>query len=625
MITLHEVQLRRGGKLLLDGAHLSVHPEQHVGLVGANGCGKSSVFKLLLGELSADAGNVSIPAGWRIAHMAQEVAVSDRSSLDFVLDGDAQLRETEREVRAAEEAGDHLRHARALEKMDSIRGFDAPYRAEQLMHGLGFHQHAMQVPVTDFSGGWRIRLNLAQALMSPCELLLLDEPTNHLDLDAALWLEQWLRNFAGATLIISHDRDFLDNVVQRIAHIEHHTCETYTGGYTSFERVRGERLALQQANYEKQQCQRQDVEGFVARFRYKASKARQAQSRLKALERMQESAPAHVSSPFFFRFPEPKQVHTALLRLHQADIGYGNSPVLTGVNLEIQPGIRMGLLGANGAGKSTLINGLTGKIPLLDGTLTVAKGLSLGYFSQHQLEALDLDASALLHLQRLTPKVPEQQIRNFLGGFNFHGDGALQPIKSFSGGEKARIALAIIVWLKPNLLLLDEPTNHLDLDMRYALTLALQHYEGALLVISHDRHLLRNTVDELYLVNNGQFGAFDGDLSDYEQHMREINNPTRETATSPNSGKRALRQQSAAQRSARAPLARKIQALEKQLEITDQKLRDVQSRLAEPSIYTPPQADELLRLVQVEGRLKSDQRQAEDTWLTLQGELEKMA
>lgn len=625
MITLTAIDLRRGAKVLLEGAQLAVHPGQHIGVIGANGSGKSSLFKLLLGELTADGGDLSIPADWRIAHMAQEVLAVSRSALEFVLDGDAALRDTERAIAAAEAANDNYQLARCVETMDSIGGYAAEHRAEQLLHGLGFHQAEMALPVTSFSGGWRIRLNLAQALMSPSELLLLDEPTNHLDLDATLWLEQWLRAYQGALLIISHDRDFLDNVVKRIVHIEQRACHLYSGGYSSFERLRAERLALQRASYVKQQQRRRDVEAFVERFRYKASKARQAQSRLKELQRMQDSAPAHVDSPFYFNFSEPQKVTSALVSLSEVTLGYAEKTVLQAVDFELQAGMRVGLLGPNGAGKSTLIKALTGALALTAGYRTCAEGLQLGYFSQHQLQALDLEASPLLHLQRLTPRATEQVIRDFLGGFDFHGDSALTAVASFSGGEKARLALAIIVWLKPNLLLLDEPTNHLDLEMRHALTMALQSYSGALVVISHDRHLLRNTVDELYLVADGRLASFDGDLTDYErwakQYRRDIK-PAGVEVETPVVDRRAARQQAADKRAQRAPLMRRIKALEAELESAERQLGDIQARLSEPGMYGDQEREQLRLLVRDEGQLKGHQSQLEEHWLALQEQLE---
>ena len=626
MISLTDIELRRGTKAVLQQTQLVVHPGQKMGLIGANGCGKTSLFKLLLGQITADAGTLFIPSDWRIAHMAQELASSDRSAVDFVMDGDLELRATESSIEAALAAEDNDRLAQEYEKMDGLNGFDARYRAEQLLHGLGFQQQEINQPVTSFSGGWRIRLNLAQALMSPSELMLLDEPTNHLDLDATLWLEQWLRGYDGTLLIISHDRDFIDNVIERIVHIEHQNAVSYKGNYSAFEAVRAERLALQQASYEKQQKRRKDVEEFVARFRYKASKAKQAQSRLKELQRMENIAPAHVDSPFYFKFPQPKKVNSALINISAADLGYPESKILSKVNFDLQPGTRIGLLGPNGAGKSTLINSLTGDIELLAGEKVLCENLKIGYFAQHQLEVLDLQASAFLHLQRITPKATDQEIRNFLGGFDFHNDKALDPIVDFSGGEKARLALAIIVWQEPNLLLLDEPTNHLDLEMRQALTMALQGYDGALVVISHDRHLLRNTVDEFYLVAEGQVREFSGDLTDYQNWLKDYSRQTdgldseiKITAVD----KRQDRKDAAEERKRKAPLTKRIKQLEKNIEKIQSDLGQLETSLADENIYQPERADKLKLVLADRATLKKTLFAAEDEWMDCQEELEK--
>jgi ATP-binding cassette subfamily F protein 3 len=421
---------------LLQAAELVIHPGQHIGIIGGNGTGKSSLFKLLLGQIAADAGELFIPKDWRIAHMAQELARSERSAVDYVLDGDPELRKIEAAIERALSDEDHDRLAVEYEKMDIANGFDAHSRAEQLLHGLGFHQSEVGRPVNSFSGGWRIRLNLAQSLMSPSDLLLLDEPTNHLDLDATLWLEQWLKSYPGTLLIISHDRDFIDNVVERIVHLEHQKTNCYKGNYSIFERVRSERLALQQASYEKQQKRRKDVEDFVARFRYKASKAKQAQSRLKELQRMEDSAPAHVDSPFYFNFPPPKKANGALVNISQAELGHDGKIILSRVNVDLHPGTRIGLLGPNGAGKSTLINSLTGDLDLINGVRVYGENLKVGYFAQHQLEVLDLQASPFLHIQRISPTATDQQIRNFLGGFDFHNDKALIQSKTFLEAKK---------------------------------------------------------------------------------------------------------------------------------------------------------------------------------------------
>ena len=618
MISLTDIELRRGTKVLLNEAQLVIHPGQHIGIIGANGCGKSSLFKLLMGQITPDAGNLFIPNNWRIAHMAQEQASSDSSAVDFVLDGDPQLRQIEGAIEQALLVEDNDRLAKEYEKMDAIRGFDARYRAEQLLHGLGFHQSEIKRPVSSFSGGWRIRLNLAQSLMSASDLLLLDEPTNHLDLDATLWLEQWLKAYPGTLLIISHDRDFIDNVVERIVHIERQQAVAYTGNYSSFERVRAERLALQQASFEKQQKRRKDVEAFVARFRYKASKAKQAQSRIKELERMENIAPAHIDSPFYFNFPEPQKVHSALANISQADLGYGEKTILSQVNFDLQPGTRVGLLGPNGAGKSTLISSLTGDIKLISGAKVYGENVKIGYFAQHQLEVLDLQASPLLHLQRISPKATDQEIRNFLGGFDFHNDKALDPIKDFSGGEKARLALAIIVWQKPNLLLLDEPTNHLDLEMRQALTMALQGYDGALVVISHDRHLLRNTVDQFFLVAEGRVEEFDGDLKDYQHWLKNFSRDTpvpQQIVVDSAVDKKLARQQSAESRKKIAPLKKEIKTIESKIEKQQQKLAGLEAQLADTSIYEEENKQKLKITLADQAEVKKQLSDLEENWL----------
>ena len=636
MIHLTDVELRRGATVLISESDLVVHAGQHIGIIGANGSGKSSLFKLLLGQLTQDSGNLSVPAEWRISHMAQEVNGADRSALDFVLDGDSELREVEDLVAEALDSGDDTRLAKAYEHMDLIHGFDARYRAEQLLHGLGFHQSETTSPVNSFSGGWRIRLNLAQALMSPSDLLMLDEPTNHLDLDATLWLEQWLKSFPGTLLMISHDRDFIDNIAQGIVHIERQRIFSYKGNYSSFERARSERLALQQASFEKQQRRRKDVEDFVARFRYKASKAKQAQSRIKELERMEEIAPAHIDSPFDFTFRSPaKKAQGALVKISQADMGYGRTKILSGVDFDLYPGSRIGLLGPNGAGKSTLIGSLKGDLDLLSGQRIYGENTRIGYFAQHQLEVLDLKASPLLHIQRLSPKSTEQEIRNFLGGFDFHNHKALDVIKDFSGGEKARLALALIVWQKPNLLLLDEPTNHLDLEMRHALTMALQSYEGAVVVISHDRHLLRNTIDELYLVADGVVEPFDGDLKDYQKWLKNYSrspvqlnsvstNPPTEQIKAP-VDKKMARQKSAEERKKVADFNKTVKSLELKIAGAQKLLLKIEEQLANADIYSENRRKDLKQCLAKQIEIKQTIGALENEWLETQVTIQTIA
>jgi len=626
MIELQSISLHRGDKVLLEEASLRIHPGEKTALVGANGAGKTSLFLLLQSQLQVDRGEVSIPATWRISHMAQEVAAGNGSALDYVLDGDTELRRIEAAL--ATTTDDHQLAALYAE-LDAVDGYQAGRRAEQLLLGLGFSQEQLQRPVSSFSGGWRIRLNLAQALMCPSDLLLLDEPTNHLDLDASLWLEQWLARYQGTLVLISHDRDFIDNVCEQIVHIEAGQLNRYRGNYSAFERQRAERIIQQQLAFEKQQERIEHIQKFVARFRAKATKAKQAQSRLKELARMEDIAPAHVDSPFDFHFPVPERFSDPLLNIAEGELGYGDSALLSNVNLSIHPGTRLGLLGANGAGKSTLLKTLAGQLALLSGERVTGEHFKLGYFTQHQLEALDLDASPALHIQRLSPGAREQEIRNFLGGFNFRGDAALAPIRNSSGGEKARLALALIVWQKPNLLLLDEPTNHLDLEMCHALTVALQEFEGAVVVVSHDRHLLRNTVEELVLVTDGRVQSFDGDLQDYSRWLleqaraqRSANSSEKNEPSAQKLDKKALRQQSAEQRKQRSGIKQKVQKTERELEATQQKMAKIEEQLTDASLYEDSARDRLQALLKDQGNLRQQAAQLEEQWLELQEQLE---
>jgi ATP-binding cassette subfamily F protein 3 len=625
MIELINLSLQRGGKALLEEASLRVNPGEHMALVGANGSGKSSLFKLLCNELSYDSGDLQMPAQWQIAQMRQEVEASDRPAIEYVIDGHQHYRRIEADIEACDD--DH-RLADLLAEMELIHAYQIRSDAEQLLQGLGFALTEVDKPVSDFSGGWRIRLNLAQALMCPSDLLLLDEPTNHLDLDASLWLEQWLRRYEGTLLLISHDRDFIDACCDFVVHLEHHQLHRYRGNYSAFERQRAERLAQQQQAYEKQQAERAHMEDFVRRFRAKASKAKQAQSRLKALERMSEIAPAHVDSPFHFRFYAPSQYSDPLLGLSNAALGY-SEPLLNKVNLSIHPGSRIGLLGANGAGKSTLMKSLAGTLTPLSGQRHSGEHLHMGYFHQHQLESLDLNASPLLQLQRLRPDAREQDIRNFLGGFNFKGERAEGSCLHFSGGEKARLALAIIVWQRPNVLLLDEPTNHLDLEMCHALTSALQEFEGAVIVVSHDRHLLRNTVDELLLVDNGSVSPFDGSLDDYRQWLlsrnRELGDKPQSASTAPVVDKKKARQDAAAKRAKLAPLNNEIKKLERTLQKVAEQLQAIEAQLADTSLYDETNKQRLKTLLAEQAHLQTENNTAEEAWLELQEQLEALA
>ena len=563
MIRLQNLTLQRGPQRLLEDAELTLHAGQKAGLIGANGAGKSSLFALLRGELHPDSGDCFLPADWRIAHMRQEVDTLERLAVDYVLDGDLRLRQVQRDLAAAEAAHDGAAQARYHSELDSADGYTADARARKLLAGLGFTNEQMDRQVGDFSGGWRMRLNLAQALMCPSDLLLLDEPTNHLDLDAIIWLEEWLKSYPGTLMLISHDRDFLDAVVDHVAHVDQRKITLYRGGYSAFERARAERLAQQQQAYEKQQAQRAHMESYIARFKAQATKARQAQSRIKALERMEELTAAHVDSPFDFVFRESQKISSPLIDLSDARLGYGDKAVLEKVKLQLTPGARIGLLGPNGAGKSTLIKNLAGELSPLSGRLTRGENTVVGYFAQHQLDSLDSKASPLLHLQRLAPTEREQTLRDFLGGFDFRGARIDEPVLNFSGGEKARLALALIAWDRPNLLLLDEPTNHLDLEMRLALTMALQEFSGAVLVVSHDRHLLKSTTDNFYLVADGKVEEFDGDLEDYTRWLveyRQRNAPVSNTPVNPDkTDKKAQRQAAAALRQQLAPHKREAE------------------------------------------------------------------
>lgn len=626
MIDLKQIELQRGGKPLLRHADLRINPGEKMALVGANGSGKSSLFGLLLGRLTLDGGHISIPADWRISHMAQEVSASDRSALDFVLDGHQRFRQLEAELANAKD--DH-KLATLHASLDDLRAWELPSIAERLLQGLGFEVGEHGRAVKDFSGGWRIRLNLAQALMCPSDLMLLDEPTNHLDLDATLWLEQWLQKYRGTLLLVSHDRDFIDSVCDGVVHLEHHNLFRYSGNYSAFERQRAERLAQQHQAFEKQQAEIAHMQKFVARFKAKASKAKQAQSRVKALERMELIAPAHVDSPFHFRFPPPGRMSDPLLSIKQGTLGY-TQPVLKDVALNIHPGSRLALLGANGQGKSTLVKTMAGEIPLLAGDRTEGEHLHIGYFSQHQLESLDLQASPIVQLQRKRPKATEAEIRSFLGSFNFRGSQAEGSIVHFSGGEKARLALALVVWQRPNLLLLDEPTNHLDLDMCHALTVALQGYEGAMVLISHDRHLIRNTADQLYLVNDGKLDEFKGDLDDYRNFLlgRPMKTDDASTYSGPatgNASKKQQRQAAAAQRAKRAPLNKLVKGLEQKMAQNGEALKTIEAQLADADLYEAANKTRLKQLLAEQTTLQQQANQLETEWLQAQEELESLA
>lgn len=628
MIRLENLSLHRGAQQLLETANLNIHSGWKLALVGANGVGKSSLFKLFLGELQADAGEVNLPERKQIAHMAQEVSSSDHSALEYVLDGDLRLREVQQQLVVAQAA--HSPEVGALHaELEAIDGYRAESRAHQLLDGLGFKNGDAQRPVSAFSGGWRIRLNLAQALMSRSDLLLLDEPTNHLDLDATLWLEGWLRNYPGTLILISHDRSFIDAVASHVVHMYQRQLTLYKGNYSAYEKMRAERLAQQQSAYTKQQERIAHIESFVRRFKAKASKAKQAQSRIKELERMEMISAAHIDSPFSFRFDSSDKISSPLLSLYKADLGYPNAAILQQIKMSLVPGQRIGLLGRNGAGKSTLVKSLVGDLALISGTRQCGEHLSIGYFAQHQLEALDLGASAILHLQRLDPRASESSLRSFLGSFGFTGDDALEPITRFSGGEKARLALALIAWQKPNLLLLDEPTNHLDLEVRHALTLALQEFEGAIILVSHDRHLLANSVDQFLLVADGKVEEFDGDLDDYHhwlasQRQDQKTAPVSDGKSVSAADRKEQKRLEAERRAQLRPLKNQINTLEKQIDQCSSKLKQIETSLADPDLYTDKRKVELKELLTVQASLTSELNKAENLWMEKLDELETL-
>lgn len=625
MIIMRNISLRRGTKILLEPADLTIQPGQRLALTGANGCGKSSLFAMLLGELEADTGTIEGLHSMRTACMAQEVSATDESALEYLVGGDAKVAQLLGEIKVAESDENFTLAASLHTRLDELGGYDIERRAELMLLGLGFPQGDSQGKVKDFSGGWRIRLNLGRALMTPSDLLLLDEPTNHLDLDATLWLQQWLLAYHGTLILISHDREFIDTCCQQVLHIEHQSIKSYRGNYSSFEQQRAEHLAQQQAGYEKQQRRIAEIDDFVRRFRYKATKAKQAQSRLKELERMQTIAPAHIDSPFNFKFPEPEKASDPMLELIQAELGYGDSSILQKVELQLRPGSRIGLLGRNGAGKSTLLKTLTGDIALLSGKRSVGTHCKVGYFDQHQLESLDLTASAANHLQRLRPDMREQDILNFLGGFNFNGDTATDCIAPFSGGEKARLALAIVAWQRPSLLIMDEPTNHLDMEMRLALTMALQEFSGAVVLVTHDRHLLRNTVDELLLVHDGKVEEYAEDVRAYEQWV--LSQPAEEKKTDtaqPETNKKEQRQAAAQKREQLRPLTKEISSNEKRMTKVEQRLSELEADLLDNSLYEAERKAELDTKLREQGQLKNEASELEERWLELHDKLEAL-
>ena len=644
MIKFDDITLQRGGQPLIEGANLTLDSGQRYGLVGRNGAGKTTLFKLLLGQLQLDAGQLTWPPAMRMAHMAQEIGDVNRSTLDHVLDGDQALRDAEAAIAAAEATHNEAALSHVYADYDHVGGYSAVNRAQQLLQGLGFPEQDWSQPVGTFSGGWRVRLNLAQALMCPSDLLLLDEPTNHLDLDATMWLEAWLQKYPGTLFLVSHDRDFLDQVVQVIVHLDRKLLTSYRGNYAAFERQKAERMAQHQVMYSKQQTEIAHIENFIRRFKAKASKAKQAQGRVKALERMEKIAPAYADSPFTFRFPEFDKTSSTLIDLDRVSIGY-DKPIVS-ANITLLHDSRYALLGPNGAGKSSLIKTLVGDLAPLAGQVVPGEHLKIGYFAQHQLEALDIEANGLLHLQRLKPQASEQELRNFLGSFGWQGERVFEPVKHFSGGEKVRLALAMIALQKPNLLLLDEPTNHLDLEARHALTMALQAYEGAIVVISHDRHLLRQVVDNYWLVADGKVKEFEGDLQDYQVQVQALaqaqaqakmkqrqdtirSDPSTASqveseALTPAERKEQKRQQ-AEQRKQLSPLKKAIAKHEKDIDLWQAKLDLLETELAQPSLYDAENKAKLKDLLSQQAHASEQHEYNEELWLEKNDQLESMA
>ena len=639
MIKLSNVSLLRGRKMLLEEASAQVFPGHKVALIGSNGCGKSTLFALLRSELSVDAGDCSVPNDWRIVSVAQETPATDRTAIDYVVDGDKHLRNLQAQLAAAEKSGDGVEIGQIHGQLEQAGAYDVEARAATILSGLGFTNVQLSAPVSDFSGGWRMRLNLAQALLCPSDLLLLDEPTNHLDLDAVIWLEKWLQRYAGTLLLISHDKAFIDNTVAQIISVEQQKLITYTGNYSSYETQRAERIRLQNIEYEKQQQKVAHLNSFITRFKAKASKAKQAQSRIKQLEKMETLLPAHMASPFSFSFAPPSALPNPLVQMEKIQLGYDDHIVLQQVKLNLVPGSRIGLLGRNGQGKSTLIKLLAGVHAPKQGIFNTAKGLKIGYFAQHQLETLDANATPLLHLQRIDEKATEQQLRDYLGGFGFNGDEALAPVAPMSGGEKARLVLALIVYQKPNLLLLDEPTNHLDLEMRHALNIALQGFEGAMVLVSHDRFLLSSVCEDFYLVDSGEVEPFKGDLDDYRDWI--LKQQAAEKAKANSDAKNEELQETGAQskperkldrkeekrreaefRQRVAPLKKAIEKHEKAMEKCGAALAEVEASLADTSLYSEDKKAQLMDLLDKQTQLKQQLEEEEMAWLDAQEQIE---
>ncbi len=633
MFNLTDLSLQLGGHWLLQQANLRVNPGDHIGLLGINGSGKTSLLKLLLSELEADTGEIQIPGGTRIAHARQEIASSRRTALEYVLDGDTHLRKLEQQLQQAElQHNGHL-IASVHEQLDNIQAYTAPTRAAILLSGLGFNEDQHQQDVQAFSGGWRMRLNLAQALMCPSDLLLLDEPTNHLDLDAIFWLEDWLQRYPGTLVLISHDASFLNSVVSHIVHLEHQKLTLYKGDYDSFVQQRVQALSLQQSMAVKQQKEREHIETFISRFRAQATKAKQVQSRIKQLQKLEQVTLARIASPIQFHFKTPPKQPNPLFVFNKVSLGY-TEPVLTDLNLTLPSQSRIGLIGTNGSGKSTFIKAITASLKPSGGNIHKADNLEIGYFSQHQIDTLTLTESALWHLQKIAPDAREQVLRDYLGQFNFRGSKVDDKIQPFSGGEKARLCLALIIWEKPNLLLLDEPTNHLDLDTRQALSLALQDYEGSMILVSHDRNLLSSCCDEFWLVENKKIEPFDGNLEDYKNWLTNKNilsknalknNSLINEKQNSRDDKLNKKRQQAETRKKLSPLKKKLSETEKEMESKQYSLQNIEQDLSIDTIYSPENKERLAMLLQQQAELTQQVQKLEHSWFEIHEELELLS
>jgi ATP-binding cassette subfamily F protein 3 len=625
MLKFSNLSLHRGSRILFEAVNFNIRAGAKVGIIGANGSGKSSLLSLIRGELHADAGELDIPRGLNLAHVAQETPAVETPAIDYVMDGDIELRAAQCAIRQAETEADGVQLAQLHERLELMGGYTAHSRAACLLHGLGFRSGQEEIPVLHFSGGWRMRLNLAQALMCRSDLFLLDEPTNHLDLDAIIWLAGWLQAYPGTLLLISHDRDFLDQVTDHTMYIEQHSIRLTAGNYSAFEILRSAQLANQQATYAKQQRSITHMQQFVDRFKAKASKAKQAQSRLKALESMTLIAPAHVDSPFHFEFRPPEKLPNPLIKFEALTVGYAEQPVISNLSLSLAPGQRIGLLGRNGSGKSTLIKLMAGELKPSVGRCEYAKDLHLGYFAQHQVDQLDTEANSLQHLQRLDERATEQALRNYLGSFGFRNDRVEEAVAVFSGGEKARLVLALLVYQGPNLLLLDEPTNHLDLAMRYALTLALQNFSGAIVLVSHDRHLLRTVTDDFWLAHEGKCQPFNGDLDDYAVWLAEQRNrrDIKGTVTGEDTPTRkARRKQQARHRQRLQPLQQQARELEADIDRLSLERTELERCLADPALYQPDAKSRLQEALQRQVKIAKALAEAETAWLATWEDLE---